>query len=126
MDIDSTETSSGGKGDGGQRVVRGCFLALAGATAAGAPWMLGGETVRTEWWLLAGGCLTLLAGLCVRVIVPRGPSAADVWRVTRWSLAFGLLFMALIGVQAGNPSHRVVLADRVWRIEALPALPWAP
>src|SRR4051812_49941249 len=109
MHPDSPKIPSRGAEGTGSRVSRVCFLAIAGATALGAPWMLGGETVRTEWWLLCGGVLTLAAGFWVRVYISGSPESAGTWRVMCRALGCGLVFMVLIGVQANNPSHRVIL-----------------
>jgi hypothetical protein len=70
--------------------------------------------------------VTLVAGWGVRRWSGSSRESQGIWRTMRWTVWLGLIFLGLIGLQAINPSDRVVLENRLWRLEPLSPVAWAP
>jgi hypothetical protein len=102
------------------------FLAIAGATTAAAPWMLGSEPLGSQWILLYGAAATFIAGVVLRIVAKPSPGARAAWRMERWVLLLGLLFLGLILAQALNPSHRVVMEGNLWKLVPTGTLKMGP
>ncbi len=120
MDRDPRRSTSG---------VREWALAgLVGASLVVPPWCLGGMNWWPGQWLLVAGCFVTLGWALVPLPRP--------WQATpeRWAallrfppLVPGLLLLALMAVQTGNPSMAYVETPRgLWpyRMDPLPAESW--
>jgi hypothetical protein len=107
------------------RTLRGLFLATAGVTTAIAPWCLGGQPLKVQWWLLYGAAGTLITGLLVRML-GKSSEPRSFRRIQTICLLLGLSFVAMLYIQASNPSHQVVMEGNLWKLSPIPHTPWAP
>ncbi|MFT3783466.1 MAG: hypothetical protein QM790_15750 [Nibricoccus sp.] len=105
---------------------RGIFWAGAGFCTLAAPWMLGGMPLSTQWWLLGGAITAFVGGLIVRFAGHSSPGARAAFRVQRWALGLGLLFIAYLFLQAINPSLAVVLRGNMWDLQSSEHSWWGP
>jgi hypothetical protein len=125
-DRDSPEESGAHAYRSSRRALRYAFLASAIATVNVAPWLVGGYWLSVQWWLLGGALLTLALGVLHRWTDQVTPGAKHAWKVQRWIILLGVMFLALMWVQAENPSHRVVLHPPGWEFIPLNPTEWAP
>ncbi len=95
------------------------FWLGAGFTTLAAPWMLGGQPLAAQQWLLGSAALTLVGGLLVRLAAVPTLGSQAAWRVQRAALLFGLLFVGYLFLQARNPSFRVVLSGNLWVVTSI-------
>jgi len=95
------------------------FWAGAIFTTLAAPWMLGGEPLGAQWWLLWGAAVTFVSGAVVRLTSPSTPGSRAAWRVQAGALLFGLLFVGYIYLQARNPSLNVSFVGKLWILSPL-------
>ena len=102
------------------------FLAIAGLTAVASVWMLGSEPLAAQRWLLGGAVATLVMGVWVRICAGRRAASWRTMEAEWWLLVLGLLFLGLLWSQAANPSLRVVLEGKLWRLEPIPTASWRP
>jgi O-antigen ligase len=100
-------------------VGRSIFWLGAGFTTLAAPWMLGGEPLVTQWWLLWGATMTFVGGLLVRLTAQSTPGTRAATRVQAGALLFGLLFVGYVYLQARNPSLRVAISGKLWVLSSL-------
>ncbi len=104
----------------------GFFLTLCCLVLIAAPWWLGSEGLEAQQFLLAGSVLVAMLGLAVRLSGAVSPGAGKAWRVQRWVLALGSLFLVIQGVRIYNPSHVVTMIGSGWGVQGLSPTPWLP
>jgi hypothetical protein len=95
------------------------FWAGAIFTTLAAPWMLGGEPLGAQWWLLWGATATFVGGAAVRLTTASTPGSRAAWRVQAGALLSGLLFVAYIYLQARNPSLNLRFGGKLWILSPL-------
>jgi len=114
--MDAPEPTSTAREQGGSVAIIGRILFWLGAgfCTLAAPWMLGGQPLAAQWWLLWGGIVTFIGGLAVRLTTPPTPGSQMAWRAQAAALVIGLCFVVYLYLQARNPSLHVIFSGNLW------------